>query len=86
MANPLLLIFAALALFIALALFWGVFKKLFEWAISLFINSVLGLILLYGLNLFGLGIPINWVTLLVCAIFGLPAVAILAILAFFGII
>lgn len=86
MANPLLLIFAAFAILIALALFWGVFKKLLAWAISLAINSVLGLAMLYLLNLFGLGIPINWITILVCGIFGLPAVAILALLAFFGII
>ena len=86
MADILLLAFAALALLIALALFFGAFKKIIEWMISVIINSVLGLVLLYALNLLGLGIPLNWVTVLVIAIFGLPAVAILAILAFFKMI
>jgi pro-sigmaK processing inhibitor BofA len=86
MANPLLLIFAALAVLIALVLLWGALKKMLEWLVTLAINSVLGLIMLYVLNSLGLGIPINYVTLLAIAIFGLPAVAILAILSFFKMI
>ena len=52
---------------------------------SLLINSIVGFILLYVVNLLGVKIPINIVTILVVAIFGLLGLAILALLAFLGI-
>ena len=52
---------------------------------SLIINSIVGFILLYLVNMIGIKIPINIVTILVVAIFGLLGLAILALLAFLGI-
>ena len=52
---------------------------------TLLINSIVGFILLYIVNLLGVKIPINIVTILVVAIFGLLGLAILAVLALLGI-
>jgi pro-sigmaK processing inhibitor BofA len=52
---------------------------------TLIINSIVGFILLYLVNMIGIKIPINIVTILVVAIFGLLGLALLALLAFLGI-
>lgn len=53
---------------------------------GLILNSVLGFISIFLVNaLFGLGISIDWVTIIVVAIFGLPAVAVIVILKLIGI-
>ncbi len=52
---------------------------------SLIINSIVGFVLLYVVNMLGVKIPINVVTILVVAIFGLLGLALLALLAFLGI-
>jgi hypothetical protein len=54
--------------------------------IGLVLNSVLGLIAIYAVNtIFNLGILYNLLTIVVVAIFGLPAVAIIIILKLIGI-
>lgn len=52
---------------------------------SLIINSIVGFILLYIVNMLGVKIPINIFTILLVAIFGLLGLALLALLAFLGI-
>ncbi len=60
--------------------------KLGRVIIGLVLNSVLGLIAIYLVNtIFGLGIIFNLLTLIVVALFGLPAVAIVIILKLMGI-
>ena len=60
--------------------------KLGKLFIGLILNSIIGLIAIYLLNsLFGLGIAYNWIVIIVVAIFGLPAVAVIVILKFLGI-
>ncbi len=51
---------------------------------ALLTNTILGLIAIFVLNFLGFGIPINTVTLLLSAIFGLLGVAVLAFLMVFG--
>ncbi len=54
--------------------------------LGLILNSVLGLIAIYLVNVFfNLGIAYNLITLIVVAIFGLPVVAIIIILKLIGI-
>ena len=54
--------------------------------IGLVLNSVLGLIAIYLVNvIFNLGIIYNLLTLIVVAIFGLPAVGVIIILKLIGI-
>ena len=60
--------------------------KLGKFVFGLLTNSVLGLIAYFALNyIFNLGIPINLPIIIVTAIFGLPAVAIIVILRLLGI-
>lgn len=51
---------------------------------SLIINSIVGFVLLFIVNMIGIKIPINIVTILVVAIFGLVGLALLALLALLG--
>jgi len=60
--------------------------KLGNVILGLVLNSVLGLIAIYIVNsLFNLGIVYNLITIIVVAIFGLPAVAVIIILKLLGI-
>jgi hypothetical protein len=60
--------------------------KLGNVLVGLVLNSVLGLIAIYLVNaIFSLGIVYNLLTLIVVAIFGLPAVAVIIILKLIGI-
>ncbi len=53
---------------------------------GLAVNSVLGLVSIWAVNMFfGLGIGINLLTIVVVAVFGLPAVLILVVLKLLGI-
>ncbi len=54
--------------------------------IGLIVNAVVGLLVLWLINLTGLvSIPINIITCLVVGIFGVPGTIILIILALFGV-
>ena len=60
--------------------------KFGNFILGLILNSILGLIAIYLVNsLFNLGITYDWITWIVVAIFGLPAVAVIIILKFIGI-
>jgi hypothetical protein len=70
----------------AILLVLYIILKLGKTIIGLILNSILGLIAIYLVNvIFGLGIIYNLLTLVVVAIFGLPAVAIIIILKLIGI-
>lgn len=63
-----------------------VILKLGKFLLGLVLNSILGLIAIYLVNaIFGLGIVYTLLTIVVVAIFGLPAVAIIIILKLIGI-
>ncbi len=70
----------------AILLVLFIILKLGKLVIGLILNSILGLIAIYLINaIFGLGIVYNLITVVVVAIFGLPAVAIIIILKLIGI-
>lgn len=48
---------------------------------ALVVNAVVGLIILVIANLVGLGVQISLVTLLICAIFGVPGAILVILLA-----
>lgn len=63
-----------------------VILKLGKIVIGLILNSILGLLSIYVVNtLFSLGIVYNLLTIIVVAILGLPAVAVIIILKLIGI-
>lgn len=49
--------------------------------VALAVNAVLGLIVLFIANVLGLGVQISLITLLVCAIFGVPGAIVVILLA-----
>lgn len=70
----------------AILLILFVILKLGNVILGLILNSILGLIAIYLVNsLFNLGIAYNLITIIVVAIFGLPAVAVIIILKLVGI-
>jgi len=52
---------------------------------ALAVNTVVGLIVLFIVNVVGLGVQISLVTLLVCAVFGIPGAVLVILLAVFDI-
>ena len=50
--------------------------------VKFLINAVIGVVVLYVLNLLGVGLVINWITALIVGFLGVPGVIIVAILQF----
>ncbi|MCL7413520.1 MAG: pro-sigmaK processing inhibitor BofA family protein [ANME-2 cluster archaeon] len=82
--NGLAILVVAIAAFIAVYYVLKVIKYLV-------VNSVVGLILLFIsnflINMLGLGfsVDINWVSVMICALGGIPGVIIVILLGFFNI-
>ena len=75
-----------LAVFIILfgGIIWSVLKHSLKLSFALLANTILGFIAMVFLNFLGFGIPINIVTIIVVAVFGLLGVAVIAVLSLFG--
>lgn len=72
-------------LFFVLAVIVTIFllKILFKISISLIgilVNSIIGAVVLYVLNLIGFNLPINWFTSIIVGALGVPGVVLLVIL------
>ncbi len=83
--NLNLIEFGIIAILVILLVIFIIFKfgKLI---IGLILNSILGLIAIYLVNtIFDLGILYNLITIIIVAIFGLPAVLVIIILKLIGI-
>ena len=65
------------------------FKTSLKLIFKILINTAVGFVLLYALNMFGgafgISIGINWVNALVAGILGLPGIAVLLILRWMGV-
>jgi len=48
---------------------------------ALAVNAIVGLIILFIANVLGLGVQISLITLLVCAVFGVPGAILVILLA-----
>jgi len=81
-------IFEFIIIFILLAVFAGIIfyilKKGLKSGMGIILNTVLGFIAMFLLNVLGIHIPITILTLIIAAIFGLLGVAVMAFLAIFG--
>ena len=73
------------AIAIALMIGWIMFS-IVKSAGKYIINGIVGLLAMLIINAVGIGVPINLLSLLVVALGGLPGLAIVIILHFFGII
>jgi hypothetical protein len=59
--------------------------RMLENATQLAVNSIIGIIAFWLLNqFFGLGIPINWLSILVVALAGIPGVILVVLIHFLG--
>lgn len=52
---------------------------------ALAINAIVGLLVLFVANVIGLGVQISLITLLVCAILGIPGAILVILLAVFNV-
>lgn len=52
---------------------------------ALLVNAIVGLVILVVANVVGLGVQISLLTLLVCAIFGVPGAILVVLLALFDV-
>ncbi len=85
-ANPLGPVASEIVVIAVILLILFIILKLGRVILGLVLNSILGLIAFYLVNtLFNLGIVYNLLTIIVVAIFGLPAVAIVIVLKLIGI-
>ena len=83
MTEYIVLIFAAIAVVIVAKMLAWLVKKI----IKLAVNVVLGIIMIYLVNTFGMAvgikIPFNIVTALIAGILGVPGVVVLILIGFF---
>lgn len=75
-------IIAALAGILILFIILKILALPMKIIIKLIINAFVGVVVLYLLNLIGVGIVINWITALIVGFLGVPGVIIVAILQF----
>lgn len=67
---------------IAVVLLTKLFFKSMKIVISVLVNALIGGIIIWILNLFGLGIAINWLSAIIVGVLGIPGVIIVLALHF----
>ena len=79
-------IVSAILLIIGIILVIYIVFKLGKFVLGLIVNIILGFIAIFLLNtLFGLGVPWNWLVIIITALLGLPGVLIIVVLKLLGI-
>jgi hypothetical protein len=80
------MLFEIIAFILALLLVAAVFKFIYEFSLKKFVlNAIAGLLSLFILNLLGIGIPINLLTIFIIAITGMVGFIIILLFHFLGI-
>lgn len=80
------MLFEIFAFILALLLVGAVFRFIHEFNLkNLILNAIAGLISLFILNLFGIAIPINFLTIFIIAITGMVGLIIILLFHFLGI-
>jgi prepilin signal peptidase PulO-like enzyme (type II secretory pathway) len=69
---------------VALLLLFGAARVL-QAVRPLFVNAVVGLLVFLAASWLGIGVEVNWLTLVVAAIGGLPGAVLVVLLSVFGI-
>lgn len=86
MNDSMQILFAVLFLIFLVYLVGRILVKPFKLVFKIFVNSLFGLLLLWGYNFigdyFGLIIPINLLTILIAGFLGIPGLILLIILNF----
>jgi hypothetical protein len=71
-------------LVVGIVIFFKLAKVAFKWLITIILNSVMGVVFFFLLRFIGIAIPI-WPQIIPVALFGLPALATMLLLKFFGV-
>ncbi|EMA53106.1 pro-sigmaK processing inhibitor BofA family protein [Halococcus thailandensis] len=71
------------ALAVALVLLFGA-ARILQAVRPLIVNAVVGLLVFLAASWFGIGVEVNWLTLAVVAIGGLPGAVLVVLLSVFG--
>lgn len=80
------MLFEIIAFILALLLVVAVFKFIQEFSLKkLILNAIAGLVSLFILNIFGIGIPINLLTIFIIAITGMVGIIVILLFHFLGI-
>ncbi len=80
------MLFEIIAFILAVLLVAAVFKFIYEFSLKkLILNAIAGLVSLFILNLFGIGIPINVLTVFIIAITGMVGLVLILLFHFLGI-
>ncbi len=80
-------IIAAAVIIILLLIIIGAVIRWGAWLLwRLLINAILGIIILLIANFIGIGVPIDWITVLISAIAGIPGAIIVILLYLVGIV
>jgi len=69
---------------LGVVIFFKLARVALKWFLTIILNSVMGIVLFFLLRFIGVTIPI-WPHILPVALFGLPALATMLILKFFGV-
>jgi len=76
---------AAVIIILILAIAWSILR----WGIRiiwyLLVNAIIGIIILAAANLIGIGVPIDWITVLISALAGIPGALVVIVLYLIGI-
>jgi SigmaK-factor processing regulatory protein BofA len=77
---------AAVIIILILIIAWSVLR----WGIRiiwyLLVNAILGIIILAVANLIGIGVPIDWITVAISAIAGIPGALVVIFLYLIGVV
>lgn len=71
-------------LVVGIVIFFKLAKIALKWLLTIIVNSIVGVVFFFLLRFIGIAIPI-WPHIVPVALFGLPALATMLILKFFGI-
>lgn len=79
-------ILSEILLIVGIFLVLYIIFKLGKFIIGLLVNTILGFIAIFIINaVFNIGIPWDWIVIVITAIFGLPGVAVVVVLKLIGI-
>ena len=68
-----------------IAIFFKLARVTIKWLITIIVNSIVGLVLIFLLHLIGINIPLTLPYVLPVALFGIPALATILLLKLLGI-
>ena len=76
---------AAVIIILILAIAWSILRWGIRIVWYLLVNAIIGIIILAVANLIGIGVPIDWITVAISAIAGIPGALVVIVLYLIGI-